>query len=69
MAEQTPPTFKLVLVGDGGTGKVSWILSPGASIAGQGRHHPDSDSHRHPMAAVTASLLPSHPLPRDCQQE
>lgn len=29
MAEaQAPPTFKLVLVGDGGTGKVSWILSP-----------------------------------------
>ena len=26
MAENTP-TFKLVLVGDGGTGKVSWKLS------------------------------------------
>lgn len=30
MAEQAPPTFKLVLVGDGGTGKVSWILTPRA---------------------------------------
>lgn len=35
---QAPPTFKLVLVGDGGTGKVSGFdLSSRVSIPGQGR--------------------------------
>jgi hypothetical protein len=29
MAEQQTPTFKLVLVGDGGTGKVCEFMGPG----------------------------------------
>lgn len=70
MAEaQTPPTFKLVLVGDGGTGKVSWILTPRdidcraerASLWQWQSLSPDG-------CVLTVWLLPNHPLPRDCQQ-
>jgi hypothetical protein len=38
MAAQAPPTFKLVLVGDGGTGKVSGFYSSSRLfIPGQGK--------------------------------
>lgn len=34
MAEGQTPTFKLVLVGDGGTGKVSFASGPSGSYCG-----------------------------------
>ena len=63
---QQVPTFKLVLVGDGGTGKVSPSLSPftgagggGGQLAPSARHRGASlhATHRDPLTAQSTQTV------------
>lgn len=74
MADQAPPTFKLVLVGDGGTGKVSrFLIYSWAPVLLQEQYFDESIYDwsffvREFMTGLLTSIPLSSPLPRDPHQ-
>lgn len=58
---QAPPTFKLVLVGDGGTGKVRFANSRQLALAAAVLRHVPSDCPSKPLRPVSLTLYACRP--------